>query len=281
MSYDVNKGKFSYLILIQGQGGASSYPTHRPIKGGSERGQPSMEIFRNNYNSPNPPESSIRVLDSLINFVSRVFFNNTSDHDRQECQQLANELSRLKQDIKWHAGEEARLQEKVNILEKNNAKLHERCNKFDDHLKVIQEKSLLHVSTGRWLAQDDLNTYAKLRSLRDQIKSWAVKFSIENLQELDYLRGEDRQEDLAKLNSYLGSIFDGTEAAVAPADISAAKATSIILTAVLAHEMHEKVLGNPFFFLDDGAVQNSQPPGSVFLNVYNQLIRGWPQNPLF
>jgi hypothetical protein len=266
-----------------------------------------MEMVRNSSDIPNPPESGGGVVDSLMSFVSRkIFTKNTSDHDRQKCQQLANELrnrirqlehinaeqsrmavahkqevSRLKEDIGRYAVQEARLQKEVSVLEVNNAKLHERCNKFDDNLRVVQEQSLRQVSNGRWLAQDDLNTYDTLRSLRDQIKSWAIKFSIKNLQELDSLHGEDRKEDLANLKSYLGSIFAGSTAEVAPADISSAKITSMMLTAVLAHEIHEKVLANPFFFLDGGVVQKSKPPGSVFLNVYNQLIRGWLQCTFF
>lgn len=256
-----------------------------------------MEMARNDYNFPSPLESGRGALENLMDLVNRKFFNKkTSDHDKQKCQQLANglhnklyqleqsksrleaahhQVSRLNQDIQKHAEREARLQQEVYNLEEKNAKLHERCNKFDENLRVIQEKSLRHVSSGRWLAQDDLNTYATLRSLRDQIKSWAVKFSIKYLQEVDYLHSEDRQEDLGKLKSYLGSVFDGTEAELAPTDISATKVTSIMLTALLAHEVHEKVVGNPFFFLDSGVAQNSQPPSSLFLNVYNQLIRGW------
>ncbi|KAE9368266.1 hypothetical protein N431DRAFT_485842 [Stipitochalara longipes BDJ] len=280
----------------QEQGGASLYPTYAPVGAVAGRGSLPMEMARNDYNYQNPPESGSGVLDKLMDFVSgRLFNKKTSDHDKEKYQKLASELrkklqqleqskskmasahqqevSRLNQVIQWHRGEEAKLQQQVHTLEEHKAQLHDRCNKFDENLRVIQEKSLRHVSSGRWLAQDDLNTYATLRSLRDQIKSWAVKFSIKNPQELDYLCGEDRQEDLAELKSYLGSIFDGTEATLAPTDISATKVTSMMLTAVLAHDMHNKVVGNPFFFLDGGVVQNSQPPSSVFLNVYNLMIR--------
>jgi hypothetical protein len=50
----------------------------------------------------------------------------------------------------------------------------------------------------------------------------------------------------------------------------------MVLTAVLAHSIHEKVIDNPFFFLDEEAANDANPPSSTVRKLYEELIQSMP-----
>jgi hypothetical protein len=186
-----------------------------------------------------------------------------------KLEQDKSEQSELQMRYKSQEHEMNQLQNRADASERDKQNLLEECNAFDDKMRALQERSLRKMSDGRWIAPDDSKTYDRLRSLRTQIKFWAEEFGIGALEGLNGLNSEDERG----LKEYLRCAIYGTESAPVPHDIPPTKATSIMLTALLSHEIHKKIIGNPFFFLDDEAVDGTQPPSSTLWKLYQELIK--------
>ena len=53
------------------------------------------------------------------------------------------------------------------------------------------------------------------------------------------------------------------------------KGASLILSALVAHDLFTKVFASPFFFLDDGLEENVRMPAwKTFMKVYQAMWRG-------
>jgi hypothetical protein len=185
--------------------------------------------------------------------------------------------SELSQQLRLRERETEHLQEalrsKENVINKLQAKVCEiesaidrNQEEYENFIRKHQEESFKRMESARWCPAQgrkvvsDLNTiknkmknWAKgtsvsdLNTIKNKMKNWAKGTSVKDMSLLQTLDGMDiasLMKDLSRV-----ALLENNQL---PQGLSTPKSASLLLNALLAHDVYTTIFRSPFFFLNDG-----------------------------
>ena len=163
------------------------------------------------------------------------------DLQKDEVHKILNDKK-----LEWMAKEKGIrwLQAKVHEIESERNKIQEN---YDTVIRKLQEESFKQMESGRWLPSEGSTVVRDLDRIKREMKSWAKGTSIKDrspFHTLDVMNVATLIKDL----SYV-VLLDNNQL---PQGLSTPKSSSLLLNALLAHDVYTTIFRNPFFFLNDG-----------------------------
>jgi hypothetical protein len=134
--------------------------------------------------------------------------------------------------------------------------------KYHSSIRKLQEASFNRMESGNWVPSEESKIVDQLERLRRQMRAWAKSVAIKdmsalvNFEDVAYKALKDALSHVVK--------FSGNQL---PPGLSTAKATMVLLNALLAHAVFMSYFQTPFFFLGNGT--------GDFLNaIYQKAQKG-------
>jgi len=235
----------------------------------------SSYIEKSRPRDPTPPQPS---LTQRIGRVNQVFFGKpTKQPGHTSHSSLERELERLNtalgnKDFQIQQSEAKRkdLERKNKDLQYSLAMAEEAR---DDIIRKQQEENFKQINTGRWLPQEESKIKGDLDRLKRSMKSWSKDCSVNNMTPLQSLmKGTDEEVALTQCLSDVVRLDEGC----LPPGLATSKSPSLLLNALLAHDIYKTIFGNPFFFLRDQLDYEPPrlPPDEKFNEMYQWMLSG-------
>ncbi|KAG4435320.1 hypothetical protein IFR05_009209 [Cadophora sp. M221] len=120
-------------------------------------------------------------------------------------------------------------------------------------IRKQQEASFKQMDSGRWIPREDSKVMGDLSRIRRDVKNWAKVIAIKDMSKIQQLGISDK-DDLMKALAHVVILEDGE----LPQGLSTHKSSSILLNALLAHDIFAKFFHSPFFFLQRDFGYNSE-----------------------
>jgi hypothetical protein len=138
----------------------------------------------------------------------------------------------------------------------------------DDLIRKQQEENFKQMDTGRWLPQEESKIKGDLDRLKRSMKSWSKDYSISSMTPVENLmQGTEEEIALTQCLSNVVRLDDGR----LPPGLNTSKTPSLLLNALLAHDVYQSVFDNPFFFLHDQL--DYEPPRLAPYEEFNKLYQ--------
>ncbi|KFY69893.1 hypothetical protein V499_09645 [Pseudogymnoascus sp. VKM F-103] len=200
--------------------------------------------------------------------ISR-FFSGTTRLDSSKAEQLlntqANEIEQLNillyekakdqerqqqhfQD-KWQHREERHqqyyqnLRQQVQDLTSHRDKIQETYNAL---IRRQQEESFKQMETGRWLPREESRVLEDFARIRTLMRTWAKGAAVKNIGTIQDITEEQYASLMASLS--LVAVVENNQL---PGGLSTSKGPSLLLNALLAHDVYTSLFRSPFYFLND------------------------------
>lgn len=145
--------------------------------------------------------------------------------------------------------------------------------KYEESMLQQQKKSFQQMETGKWLPEDESQVASRLERMKRQMRSWAKEASTSSTPIIEELGGEEFLALMEAL-SHVVVIVDNQ----LPPGLGSPKAPSLLLNALVAHDVYRTFFRSPFFFLDDGYEGNG---ADTLLWLYHQIQNcKWPSQEM-
>jgi len=146
----------------------------------------------------------------------------------------------------------------------------------EETIRKQQEASFRQMSTGRWIPTQDSDVVAGLDRIKSQMRTWARTNATKSLDSLCKLDSSQVKELLESLSQV--AVLDNQDV---PAGLTGSKAPTLLLNALLAHDLYSKVFRNPFLSLETADWTDLQQTGGVDLlhKIYRMSQQGKPIFP--
>jgi hypothetical protein len=140
--------------------------------------------------------------------------------------------------------------------------------KYEEVIREQQEDSFRRMESGRWLPSEESKVMADLDRVKRDMKSWSKATSIKDMSPLKSLDETDFSTLMGDL-SHVVLLEDGQ----LPHGLSSPKTPSLLLNALLAHDVYKNLFRNPFFFLEDDAGDDllGDGPGKTLGFIYHLM----------
>ena len=215
---------------------------------------------------------------SLKQRVTQAFYGSPStqpDHryhsnPERELKDLKMALGKKDSQLQQSEAKRKELEIKVTELKYSLAMTEEAR---DDIVRKQQEQNFKQMDTGRWLPQEESKIKGDLDRLKRSMKSWSKDFSINSMTSLQSLmEGTDEEDALIQCLSNVVRLDEGR----LPPGLTTPKVPSLLLNALLAHDIYKTIFENPFFFLRDQL--DNDPPrlaaDEKFKTIYHSMLAG-------
>jgi hypothetical protein len=103
------------------------------------------------------------------------------------------------------------------------------------------------MESGRWLPREDSKVVGDLDRIKRNMRSWAKGTSIKDMSSLQTLDSISRAALMKDLSHMV--LLENNQL---PQGLSTPKSPSLLLNALVAHDVYTSIFRNPFFFLNDG-----------------------------
>jgi hypothetical protein len=138
----------------------------------------------------------------------------------------------------------------------------------DDLIRKQQEENFKQMDTGRWLPQEESKIKSDLDRLKRSMKSWSKDCSISSMTPVQNLmQGTEEEIALIQCLSDVVRFDDGR----LPPGLNTSKTPSLLLNALLTHDVYQSVFDNPFFFLHNQL--DYEPPRLAPYEEFNKLYQ--------
>jgi hypothetical protein len=137
-----------------------------------------------------------------------------------------------------------KLENDVREIKSQRDVIQEQC---DMVIRQYQEESFKQMESARWLPSEESKVVGDLDRIRRDMRAWAKGTSIKDMSRLQELDGVEYAALLKDL-SYVALLENNQ----LPQGLSTPKSPSLLLNALLAHDIFSTIFRNPFFFLNDG-----------------------------
>jgi hypothetical protein len=167
------------------------------------------------------------------------------------------------------------LEESLNQAKEENKQLRRKQKDLEQSIRIIQEKARKKTSEGQWLPRQDVEIHDDLISLQEDIEDWATMCGLRTMPHLESL--EDGEK--IQLWNYVSKVAWLPDEMV---DLSSlkefgGKVPTLLLSALLAHDIFSQIFEDPFYFLNADAhmdwIQQGMPPSCVLKSAYDELIK--------
>lgn len=259
--------------------GRTQVPAH--VAAGSSYGENSRT------RDPLPDGSRTAPQPSLKQRMTQAFYGIPStqpDHrhhsnTERELKELRTALGNRDSEIQQSEAKRKELERKVKELEVKKKELQYSLamaeEARDDIIRKQQVENFKQMETGRWLPQEESKIKGDLDRLKRSMKSWSKDFSINSMTPLQSLMfGTDEELALIQCLSNVVRLDEGR----LPPGLTTSKTPSLLLNAVLAHDVYKTIFENPFFFLRD-QLDYEPPrlsPDEKFNMIYHCMLTGEP-----
>jgi hypothetical protein len=166
--------------------------------------------------------------------------------------------SELSQQLRLRERETEHLQEalrsKENVINKLQAKVCEiesaidrNQEEYENFIRKHQEESFKRMESARWCPAQGRKVVSDLNTIKNKMKNWAKGTSVKDMSLLQTLDGMDiasLMKDLSRV-----ALLENNQL---PQGLSTPKSASLLLNALLAHDVYTTIFRSPFFFLNDG-----------------------------
>jgi hypothetical protein len=146
---------------------------------------------------------------------------------------------------------------------------------YDDMIRKQQEGVFKQMDTGRWLPQEESKIKGDLDRLKRTMKSWAKDCSINSMAHVQSLM-EGTDEEVA-LSESLSNVVRLDGGRLPPGlTTTTSKTPSLLLNALLAHDVYKTLFENPFFFFND-QLDYEKPrlaADAKFSQIYQSMLGG-------
>jgi hypothetical protein len=172
-------------------------------------------------------------------------FQRILDNEKRKWDAREKELERYKKQIYYDRDESIRrMQAEVREIESNRNKIQE---KYTTFIRKQQEESFKQMEPARWLPSEESKVVGDLHRIMRGMRSWAKGASIKDMSLLQKLDGMDVADFMKDLSHVV--LLENNQL---PQGLSTPKSPSLLLNALLAHDLYTNIFRNPFFFLKDG-----------------------------
>jgi hypothetical protein len=165
-------------------------------------------------------------------------------HFRDDWQHKENEILQHYQQV------ESGKNDTIKILQVQVQELASHSNIVQEKYNTIQlrqqEESFKRMETGRWLPREENRVLADFERIRIQMRTWARGAAVKNLAVLQDIEGEQQASLIASLSHV--AVVENNQP---PRGLSTSKGPSLLLNALLAHDVYTSLFQSPFFFLHD------------------------------
>ncbi|RDL35848.1 Uncharacterized protein BP5553_06460 [Venustampulla echinocandica] len=166
------------------------------------------------------------------------YFQDEWQHWEKEIEQHYQQIGSQKNDTIQN------LQVQVQELASHRKKIQEKCNTI---IRRQQEESFKQMETGRWIPREEGRVLADFERIRTQMRTWAKGAAVKNIAAIQDVAEEQRASLLAALSRV--AVVENNQL---PRGLSTPKGPSLLLNALLAHDVYTSLFRSPFFFLNDG-----------------------------
>jgi protein-tyrosine-phosphatase len=164
-------------------------------------------------------------------------FRDEWQHREKEIQQHYQQIGSQKNDTIQS------LQVQVQELASHRNKIQE---KYNTLIRRQQEESFKQMETGRWLPREESRVLADFERIRTQMRTWAKSAAVKNIAAIQDVEEEQHASLMASLSRV--AVVENNQL---PRGLSTPKGPSLLLNALLAHDVYTSLFRSPFFFLND------------------------------
>jgi hypothetical protein len=188
-------------------------------------------------------------------------------HFRDKWQRREEELQQHYQQIRSQNNETIRsLHKQAQDLASHQNKTQEKYNAL---IRKQQEESFKQIETGRWLPMEESRVLADFERIRTQMRIWAKSAAAKNTAAIQDMEEEQNASLMASLSQV--AVVENNQL---PGGLSTRKGLSLLLNALLAHDVYTSFFRNPFFFLNNDLEYGSMgdEPDSSLNKIYGLAL---------
>ncbi|KAK2855715.1 hypothetical protein FQN49_004911 [Arthroderma sp. PD_2] len=176
----------------------------------------------------------------------------------QEIHQLRSEVGRQRQVI-------TELQEGNSFTKNENFQLRGKLRELNGLIRRTQERAFGEIGQGKWSSQPDRDVRDDLSLFQRGIRDWSKEYALDSTTTLQALKmsEEEKEEFLCNLSKVLTLSENGIIPGTLRSGKMERKLPSILLNALVAHDVYTQVFDDPFYFLG----QNDGPDDQDSLSV--------------
>ncbi|PQE13093.1 hypothetical protein CJF30_00003003 [Rutstroemia sp. NJR-2017a BBW] len=213
--------------------------------------------------------------------------NRTSAHANSHHQaSYVNEITDLKcllerkhetlrsAEIKWKDYTEGMVQHmrgieheqaEIQNLKSEREKIQEEHEAF---IRKQQELSFKQMTTSRWLPVEDTKVMADFDRLKREMRGWAKKTSMKDIDLLDSL---DEGDQISLWNALAQVVrFEGRQISQ---EVRSLRSSTLLLNALLSHDVYMSLFRNPFFIFSEDMTAEHPSPGTRLDNMLGEIYQ--------
>jgi hypothetical protein len=165
-------------------------------------------------------------------------------------------------------GEMIRLHELAERLQAERDEARQSWASISFLIRKQQEDDFKGMESGVWLPTEESRVKGDLIRIKTALARWSKQVAIADISYLDTI--QDRSGFKEELSHVMILENDAL-----PSGLKTKKGASLILSALVAHDLFTKVFASPFFFLDDGLEEKVRIPAQkLFVNLYQAMECG-------
>ncbi|KAH8650614.1 hypothetical protein BGZ60DRAFT_421435 [Tricladium varicosporioides] len=190
------------------------------------------------------------LLHEKANAIKSMLESHVQDKEHQQ-RRFRDEWQHREKDIQQHYQQiESQKNDTIQNLQVQVQELASHRNKIQEKYNTLnrrqQEESFKHMETGRWLPREESRVLADFERIRTQMRTWAKSAAVKNIAAIQTIGEEQYASLMADLSRV--AVVENNQL---PRGLSTPKGPSLLLNALLAHDVYMSLFRSPFFFLND------------------------------
>ena len=171
----------------------------------------------------------------------------------------------------------AELEEEVRRLQGQLQAYDEGYQLLQQKLREAQEGAFRALKKGTWMPKEDHRVREEFVKLEENIRTWAKTYALSDISTLQAKITETAEMNrvLSKLDGYYDGDWDRLVSCTK--SLVQKRLPRILVQALLAKDIFEKIFDNPFFFLNEETENEEQfrsPFGTQLIALYSEMEKG-------
>jgi hypothetical protein len=228
---------------------------------------------RSQYDVPyeEPEMTKLERVTKKLTTIVGVSGSGTSTYERsirEDLKRTKAKLAEVQNASEMAHGEMIRLHELAERLQAERDEARQSWASISFLIRKQQEDDFKGMESGVWLPTEESRVKGDLIRIKTALARWSKQVAIADISYLDTI--QDRSGFKEELSHVMILENDAL-----PSGLKTKKGASLILSALVAHDLFTKVFASPFFFLDDGLEEKVRiPTQKLFVNLYQAMECG-------
>ncbi|PVH80367.1 hypothetical protein DL98DRAFT_418771 [Cadophora sp. DSE1049] len=150
----------------------------------------------------------------------------------------------VEQDLENSTRQSNMLMHELHKKEQEISDLHDQVHKYDMIIRKQQEASFKQMESSRWIPSEEGKVIGDLNRIKRDMKTWTKNTAIKDMAVVKALETSDMEALMDSLANVVA--LDNRKL---PEGLTTHKSPSIVLNALLAHDIYTSFFCNPFFFI--------------------------------